>query len=161
MCLYLKILNVLDNVAQLKTNHRSEGHLIFDNAERIRNQEMPLFSSAQGFNFITTSDPDGIHEKIIPGLRVLSPVAKKTDRCPLDWFDIVRPQMYAMRVSREKQEIYASLIRTHKTAFGIKDPEKSQMIAFLNAEGKMSREDCADFPNQFRSSQELFSTNSL
>ena len=36
----------------LLTNHRSEGNIIFENATRISQQQMPVFDSAQGFTLL-------------------------------------------------------------------------------------------------------------
>ena len=36
----------------LTNNHRSEGHLIFENAQRISNQQLPIFDKTKGFSLV-------------------------------------------------------------------------------------------------------------
>jgi hypothetical protein len=119
-------------VAELKTNHRSEGSLIFDNAEKIRNQHMPMF--AKGFQLITHKKPINLPGFVKAGAHILAPVTKISDQVKL------RSTFNELQIPMEKQSSYLSLLRNHRDQFNLDDQRTSQFIAFKNVE--------ADYVNQ-------------
>ena len=56
----------------LTVNHRSDGHLIFENAQRIANQQLPVFNKTEGFSLIV---PD--YEDLPEGVCKLTPTSSK------------------------------------------------------------------------------------
>ena len=69
-------------VVELKTNHRSEGNLIFDNATKISRQQIPEFDKSAGFSLIVpgSSNVYKLPPKIRQGTVKLAPSTLK----PLD-----------------------------------------------------------------------------
>ena len=63
-------------VVELRTNHRSEGSLIFDNATKISNQRLPVFDKDGGFRLIVPGND------VIPAgaARGAAKLEKTTDR---------------------------------------------------------------------------------
>ena len=112
----------------LLTNHRSGGSIIFSNATRISNQQMPIFDSSKGFSLL-----------LPPGRKVLAALpstakagAAQLPPCPAPLPALVKGRGREPEVG--KLELYWSLLRQHRQKFGIEDDENSQIISFLNNE---------------------------
>merc|ERR1719376_177920 len=135
---------------ELKTNHRSEGSLIFDNAHRISQQQPPVFDKNGGFELLTPSagEEGGFSQPQLlagTGMQSLPRVNQNTLRALLE--DIQKqhkPKKGRSSMAKEKQELYLSLITNKKRQieFGIDDDSKSQFIAFTNQECLVVNELC-------------------
>ena len=113
----------------LKTNHRSEGNLIFDNATRISRQQMPVFDSSGEFCLIL---PGKENTNKLPG-QVRSHAVKlppSTSR-PIE---VQRSKRKGRDITLEKVDLYWSLIKDHRREYVIDNDETSQIISFLNVE---------------------------
>jgi len=124
-------------VVELKTCHRSEGNLIFDNATRISQQREPVFDKSGGFRLVvpTRHDLNKIPGSVRPGAVNLKPATLK----PINTTKKFKGGGADM--SQERREMYWSLLSCHRDEFNIEDDQTSQIISFINR-------DC-DTLNQF------------
>ena len=93
----------------LLTNHRSQGSIIFENAQLISEQKMPVIDPGQGFSLII---PDGENT-----LRTI----------PMD----IRSNVQILE-KKEDADLYETLLKHHRENYHIEDDEKSQFISFTN-----------------------------
>jgi len=111
----------------LATNHRSEGSIIFSNATKISNQQMPLFDTEQGFSLIVP-DRENINH-LPPGVRKSAKKLAPPSAPP--------PQTVKGKGKDpdfDRMLLYWALLRQYKEQYKIVDDEKSQIISFLNNE---------------------------
>eukprot|EP00092_Neocalanus_flemingeri_P026030 GFUD01028215.1.p1 GENE.GFUD01028215.1~~GFUD01028215.1.p1 ORF type:complete len:1265 (+),score=407.13 GFUD01028215.1:55-3849(+) len=111
----------------LQTNHRSEGSIIFSNASKISNQQMPIFDSSQGFSLIVP-DNEKIHN-LPPQVRTH---AKKLAPPSAQPIQIVKGK--GKEPDMDRMLLYWALLRQYKEQYTLVDDEKSQIISFLNNE---------------------------
>ena len=91
---------------------------------------MPTFDSKQGFSLIIP-DSDNINH-LDPGVR---PHAKKLKPSKHRMIDTtVNRKRRGKEISFDKSILYWTLLRDYKEEYCLTDDEKSQVIAFLNAE---------------------------
>ena len=113
----------------LKTNHRSEGNLIFNNATRISRQQMPVFEDSPEFRLIV---PDKEITKQLPSeVRNHAVKLRPSTSRPIE---VQRSRKKGKEITLEKINLYWSLIKDHRTDYLIENDEKSQIITFLNME---------------------------
>jgi len=109
----------------LTTNHRSERNIIFENATRISQQQMPVFDSAKGFSLLLPNN-----ERI-----TALPPAVRAGAIQVPPSTVSPPAIVKGRGSDPaKVDLYWALLRNQRDRFGIEDDEKSQIISFLNNE---------------------------
>jgi len=116
-------------VVNLKTNHRSEGSLIFNNATKISQQQMPIF------------DDEGCFRLLVPASANLGDMPPNArNNCRKLTNDISKPMAIVAgknqnkNMAEDKEELYWALLRQNKEEYKIDNDEKSQMICFLNRE---------------------------
>ncbi len=94
---------------ELRTNHRSEGKLIFDNANLIRRKRMPVLDGARGFRLLTPAclprDSKASHRLNAKGEKDMG---------------------------QGKMETYRALLwsEENRNMCGLEDPANSQIIEF-------------------------------
>jgi len=117
------------SVVNLKTNHRSEGSLIFNNATKISQQQMPIFDNEGCFRLLvpTSANLDDMPFNARNNCRKLANDAAKP-------MAIVSGISQSKKMAEDKEELYWALLRKHREEYKIDNDEKSQMIAFLNRE---------------------------
>ena len=111
----------------LATNHRSEGSIIFSNATKISNQQMPIFDTHQGFSLIVP-DSEKLHN--------LPPAVRKSAK-KLSPPSAPPPQTVkgkGREPDMDRMLLYWALLRQYKEQYKVVDDEKSQIISFLNNE---------------------------
>ena len=113
----------------LKTNHRSEGNLIFNNATRISRQQMPVFEDSPEFRLIV---PDKEIIRQLPSeVRNHAVQLRPSTSRPIE---VQRSRKKGKEITLEKIDLYWSLIKDHRRDYLIENDEKSQIITFLNME---------------------------
>lgn len=162
MCDLFFSLRAADSVVELTTNHRSEGSLIFKNAERISQQKDPIFNKVEGFHLLTDQPVESLPLYVRSGAENLSKVTRPSDLIEL------HKKVKGQQMPKDKEDLYLSLLRQRIRDFDLVDSKKSQFIAFRRAECNVVNEFCCEVynnhkmfgpPDKFRSNSQ-YSTES-
>ena len=130
-------------VVQLKTNHRSEGSLIFENADRICRRNMPQFDRNRGFHLVHHSNVQ-LPPEARGGVEIMSPLRKQTHQSTLT------DRSLCEKISQEKHILYLKLLWNERDRLGLEDHSLSQFIAFKNAECAVVNEICCQVYNNHK-----------
>ena len=114
-------LKTKDMSIDLTTNHRSEGHLIFENAGKIALQIMPVIDGSEGFFHIV---PD--NEPLSQGTCKLSAPSSSSINLCQEWKE-------KNNVQNTNKDMYWRLLKENRADFFLTGGEKSQIISFTNS----------------------------
>ena len=133
------LFNALGEVSMtvtLETNHRSEGNLIFNNATRISNGQMPEFDGSS-FRLIVpdSEDLDQLPAEVRRHAAKLPPSTSSHIDLQPSWRG-------GKEIPLEKISLYWSLIKDHRSEYVIVNDEKSQIITFRNVEKEALNQFC-------------------